>query len=132
VPTLERCRCCGKPVSSEAASCPHCGQPTPFIPLKPADMYECRVLRFEPYGAYVAILPDGQHGLIHISELSVIRVREVSEVLSVGDVVNARVLSFDDSGMARMTMLTDEQRSERTRTSQSPRGGRGGERGGRG
>ena len=126
MPTLECCRCCGKPVSSEAVSCPHCGQPTPFIPLKPADMYECRVLRIEPYGAYVAILPDGQHGLILISELSVVRVREASELLSVGDVVKARVQAFDDSGMARMTMLNDDQRSERSereRTSQSPRGG---------
>ena len=26
---LDSCRCCGKPVSVEAQSCPQCGQPAP-------------------------------------------------------------------------------------------------------
>jgi len=29
-PTLGTCRCCKAPVSSEASTCPHCGQPNPF------------------------------------------------------------------------------------------------------
>jgi ribosomal protein L7/L12 len=29
-PTLGHCRCCKAQVSSEARTCPHCGQPRPF------------------------------------------------------------------------------------------------------
>jgi hypothetical protein len=29
-PILGGCRCCGGKVSSQARSCPHCGQPRPF------------------------------------------------------------------------------------------------------
>jgi len=29
MPNLEICKCCGGKVSSEARTCPHCGQPDP-------------------------------------------------------------------------------------------------------
>lgn len=35
MPRLGECICCSKPVSSEASSCPHCGQPNPCRAIPP-------------------------------------------------------------------------------------------------
>ncbi len=56
-----------------------------------------KVVNIMPYGAFVE-LEDGIEGLIHISEFSwTKRINHPSEVLSVGDEVEAMVLSVDKS-----------------------------------
>ena len=52
------------------------------------------VTRTTNFGAFVQ-LEDGIEGLIHISELSHQRVRAVTDVVKVGEVVQVRVLSVD-------------------------------------
>ena len=47
-----------------------------------------------PFGAFVQ-LEDGSSGLVHISELSDRFVKHPSDVVSVGDRVEVRVLSVD-------------------------------------
>lgn len=56
---------------------------------------EGRVVRIEPFGAFVELFP-GIDGLIHISELSENRVAHPKEILSVGDPVSVRVVTADD------------------------------------
>lgn len=54
-----------------------------------------RVLRLEPYGAFVRVAP-GLEGLVHVSELSVgRRVAHPREVVELGQDVEVRVLSVD-------------------------------------
>jgi small subunit ribosomal protein S1 len=54
-----------------------------------------RVVNLVPYGAFVQ-LEEGVEGLVHVSELSwTKRVARAADVLSVGDVVDAVVLSFN-------------------------------------
>ena len=54
-----------------------------------------KVVNILPYGAFIELQP-GIEGLVHISELSwTKRIAHPSEVLSVGDEVEAVVLSFD-------------------------------------
>jgi small subunit ribosomal protein S1 len=54
-----------------------------------------RVTRLQPFGAFVELCP-GIEGLVHISELGAgRRVQHPSEVVQVGDPVEARVLSVD-------------------------------------
>ena len=59
-----------------------------------------KVVSLTDYGAFVELEP-GVEGLIHISEMSWTRkVRHPSQVLSVGDVVEATVLEVEPSGNA--------------------------------
>ncbi|HUU60194.1 MAG TPA: S1 RNA-binding domain-containing protein [Phycisphaerae bacterium] len=53
-----------------------------------------RVTRLAPFGAFVE-LTEGVEGLIPISELSLRRIRQPSEVVNVGDAVKVRVLNVD-------------------------------------
>jgi predicted RNA-binding protein with RPS1 domain len=53
-----------------------------------------RVTRTEPFGAFVELEP-GVEGLVHISELDHRRVKRVTEVLNVDDMVEVQVLEVD-------------------------------------
>ena len=63
--------------------------------IKVGSTLEGRVVRLEPFGAFVELFP-GIDGLIHISELSESRVAHPKEVLSIGDPVSVRILSINE------------------------------------
>lgn len=54
-----------------------------------------KVTGIQPYGAFVA-LDDQTQGLVHISEIKHGFVKDINEVLSVGDEVKVKVLQIDD------------------------------------
>lgn len=54
-----------------------------------------KVSGIQPYGAFVS-LDDETQGLVHISEITHGFVKDIHEVLSVGDEVNVKVLSVDE------------------------------------
>jgi small subunit ribosomal protein S1 len=60
----------------------------------PGTMVKGPVSRIAKFGAFVKLAP-GVEGLIHISELAHRRVRQVSDVVSEGQEVDAKVLSVD-------------------------------------
>jgi polyribonucleotide nucleotidyltransferase len=60
------------------------------------------VRRIVEFGAFVELFP-GTDGLVHISELSDQRVKNVSDVLSEGDEVLVKVLSIDRQGKIRLS-----------------------------
>lgn len=62
---------------------------------KPEDLVEGTVVRLMDFGAFVEI-EDGVEGLVHISEISSERVRKPSDVLKVGDRVQAVILKVDE------------------------------------
>ncbi len=66
-------------------------------------IYEGRVARLMDFGAFVTILP-GKDGLVHISQLSDERVKNVNDVLSEGDTVRVKVLEVDKQGRIRLSM----------------------------
>lgn len=55
---------------------------------------EVTITRLVPFGAFAEIAP-GVEGLIHVSELSWGRVAQPDEILTIGDVVRAKILSID-------------------------------------
>lgn len=67
------------------------------------------VKRITEFGAFVE-LAAGVEGLVHISELSSTRVRSVGEVVQVGQTVQAKVLSVDET--ARRASLSIKQVQE--------------------
>ena len=61
--------------------------------LQPGDIVEGTISNIVDFGAFVDL--NGIDGLIHISELSWSHVNHPSEVLTIGDTVNVKVLDID-------------------------------------
>jgi len=64
--------------------------------------YMGKVKRIITFGAFVEILP-GQDGLLHISELDNKRIKQVEDVLNVGDEVKVKIIGIDPEGKIRLS-----------------------------
>lgn len=64
--------------------------------------YKGRVVKITEFGAFVEILPNTQ-GLLHISELAHERVRQVTDVLTEGEVIDVKVLEVDRAGRIKLS-----------------------------
>lgn len=71
---------------------PHKAEPNPQLAV--GDEVKGTVTRVAPYGAFVR-LPDGQTGLIHISEIADTYIKSIGDHVSRGEQVTVRVLSID-------------------------------------
>ena len=65
-------------------------------------IYHGTVRRVVDFGAFVEIMP-GTDGLVHISQLANERVRQVTDVVHEGDVIDVKVLEVDKSGKIRLS-----------------------------
>ncbi len=65
-------------------------------------IYTGQVVRVEPYGAFVNLLP-GVDGLVHISQLADYRVNNVEEIANVGDELTTMVIDIDPAGKIRLS-----------------------------
>jgi polyribonucleotide nucleotidyltransferase len=103
--------------------------------VKLGAIYTGKVVRVEPFGAFVAILP-GTDGLVHISQLASERVEKVEDVARLGEELTVMVTGIDEGGKVRLSRQavlegwTLEEAQARDRKP-SGGGGRGGDRGGR-
>ncbi|NPA15170.1 MAG: polyribonucleotide nucleotidyltransferase [Deferribacteres bacterium] len=61
-----------------------------------------KVKRIEDYGLFVEVAP-GREGLLHISQISDRRIRDLKEEFQIGDEVEAKILEIDDMGRFRLT-----------------------------
>ncbi len=84
-------------------------------------IYTGKVVRVEPYGAFVEIIP-GVDGLVHISQIADYRVPSINDVVRVGDEIMVMVIDIDaNTGkikLSRQAVLegwTAEQARERDR-----------------
>ena len=85
-------------------------------------IYEGPVVKLLEFGALVNILP-GKDGLLHISEISTERVKDVKDFLQEGQVVRVKLLAADERGRLRLSMkalLTPESGSADSQASDSP------------
>lgn len=65
-------------------------------------VYSGKVMKIAEFGAFVEILPNTQ-GLLHISELANERVRQVSDIVKEGDMVDVKVLEVDRAGRIKLS-----------------------------
>ncbi|HDZ21711.1 hypothetical protein LCGC14_0284720 [marine sediment metagenome] len=65
-------------------------------------LYTGKVVSVRDFGAFVEILP-GQDGLIHVSELDNKYVKNVTDVMDVGDTVTAKVIAIDNQGRIKLS-----------------------------
>jgi len=70
--------------------------------IKVGEVFQGRVKKILNFGAFIEILP-GQEGLLHISRLGQ-RVERVEDILKIGDVVPAEVISIDEQGRINLSL----------------------------
>ena len=66
-------------------------------------LYKGKITRIENFGAFVEILPN-KNGLVHVSELSNEFVKSVSDAVSIGDVVVAKIVEIDNMGRVNLSI----------------------------
>ena len=59
------------------------------------DVAEVKIVKLMPFGAFAEVL-DGVDGLIHISQIADRRIGKPEDVLTVGDVVEAKITAIDE------------------------------------
>ena len=84
--------------------------------IEAGEVYDGKVVRLMNFGAFVELLP-GKEGLVHISQLAHERVEKVEDVVSVGDVIQVKVVEIDKQGrvnLSRKVLLEKPKREEKT------------------
>ena len=65
-------------------------------------IYNGKVDRIMSFGAFIDV-GGGKEGLLHISKISKERIKNVEDVLHVGDVIRVKVYEIDDQGRINLT-----------------------------
>lgn len=74
-----------------------------FKKIEVGEIYEGKVVRIVPFGAFVEIAP-GKDGLVHVSQMAPGRVERPEDIVSEGQVVKVRVVNVDE-GKVGLSML---------------------------
>jgi polyribonucleotide nucleotidyltransferase len=74
------------------------------------EIYNGKVVKVVDFGAFVNFL-GSRDGLVHISELAPQRVKQVADVVQVGDQVKVKVLGIDDRGKVKLSMKAVDQKT---------------------
>ena len=88
---------------------------------------EGKITGIKPFGAFVA-LDENKQGLVHISEVAHGYVKDINEVLSVGETVKVKIKSIDEESgkislSIRETLPAPEKTERRAPSNNRPRGG---------
>ena len=67
-------------------------------------IYYGQVVRLMNFGAFVDLGCGGKEGLLHISKISNERIKNIEDVLHVGDRITVKVTDIDDQGRINLTM----------------------------
>lgn len=79
--------------------------------IEPGTVLEGKVESIKPYGAFIRT-EDGLTGLVHVSQISVRRIKDPSAVLKEGDTVKAKVLNVKDGKLSLSIKALDPKASE--------------------
>ncbi|MBR1970459.1 MAG: bifunctional 4-hydroxy-3-methylbut-2-enyl diphosphate reductase/30S ribosomal protein S1 [Clostridia bacterium] len=87
------------------------------------DIVNVKVVRLVPFGAFVELI-NGVDGLIHISQIADKRIGKVSDVLNVGDFVDAKIteINWDEKkiGLSIRVLIEEAKKDEETSTEDAP------------
>jgi len=74
-------------------------------------VYDGKVVSIMNFGAFVEILP-GQDGLVHVSELDTKYVKNVTDVVKLGDMVRVKVIAVDEQGRVKLSRKATMKKEE--------------------
>ena len=69
---------------------------------EPGKIYRGKVVTIKEFGAFVEFLP-GKDGLCHVSELANFRVKQVEDIVKMGDEIWVKCLGVDEKGRVRLS-----------------------------
>ena len=78
--------------------------------IRVGSIYEGKVVSTKDFGAFIEIA-TGTDGMCHISELAEGYVKNVDDVVKIGDVIKVKVINVDPTGrikLSRKAILLDE------------------------
>lgn len=78
-----------------------------FKKVQVGEVYDGRVVKIMPFGAFVEILP-GKEGLVHVSQMAPERVERPEDIVSEGQTVKVKVIDVDRGGKIALSMLFGE------------------------
>lgn len=90
------------------------------FPPKIGEVHVGKIVSIVDFGLFVA-MPNGQEGLVHISEIQRERINDIREVYNEGDTVNVRIKGVTSDGKIKLTMRLDEDRTEDDQKPRQPR-----------
>ena len=70
--------------------------------IKVGEIYRGKVVSIKDFGCFVEVLP-GKEGLVHISELANFRVKQVEDIVRIGDTFPVKCVGVDDKGRVRLS-----------------------------
>ncbi len=70
--------------------------------IKEGSVYLGKIVRLEPYGAFVEVAP-GKIGLLHVSELGLGFISDARSVLKLGEEIVVKILKIDEMGRFTLT-----------------------------
>lgn len=65
-------------------------------------IYRAKVISVKDFGAFVEYI-SGREGLVHVSELANFRVKQVEDIVQIGDEIWVKLLGVDDKGRVRLS-----------------------------
>ena len=74
------------------------------------EIYEGKVVKIMDFGAFVNFFGK-RDGLVHISQLANERVKNVTDIVSEGDIVKVKLLGFDNRGKVKLSMKEVDQKT---------------------
>ena len=78
--------------------------------IKVGTVFEGRIVSLKDFGAFIELAP-GTDGMCHISEIAEGYVKEITDVVKIGDVLRVKVINVDDQGrikLSRKAVIRDE------------------------
>lgn len=92
--------------------------------LEPGTIVEGKVTGITPFGAFISF-DNGKTGLVHISEIALEYVKNISDHLKENDVVKVKILSIDANGKISLSikqaLLAQRAQARKTPRNQAPK-----------
>ena len=78
-----------------------------------SEIIEGTIISIKDFGA-IMIFADGQKGLLHISEVANVFIRNIHKYLKIGKTYQVKVISIEDDGFLKLSMskITEEEKAE--------------------